>query len=578
MENSSLTNQSSLKLSKRKRIYFDENFSPSDKNTLKREFENLLAMQIKNRAELITFLEKCGELSDIIGEEYAWKYINMTRFADNQDYQKEFNEFYSNSISLSMSYDFELKKKFYESPFRNELEEPSFKHLNRIIANDIEIFREENVPLFVKEREVSNKYGEVISKIVINFKGTEKTFNQMNVFLKDKDRSVREEAWNAKYTNLREHAEELDAIFDELKEIRNKEAKNAGFDNYRDYKHKEKGRFSYTPDDLMQFHKAVEDIVVPFVKERNEVRKNKLNLDTLRPWDTSVETDGDTLKPFVQIEEFTDKAIQTLTDADKDFGMNLATMKASGFLDLENRKGKAPGGYTFGLPEYGSSFIFMNAVGVNSDVKTLLHESGHAMHSKLTSPMKISYFKDYPMEVAELASMSMELFTVDHLNHFYNDKEQLKKAKLEQLEGALSFLPWCMTVDAFQHWIYTTPHNSTERKAYFENLMERFNGGVEWSGLRDIEQILWMQQLHIFEVPFYYIEYGMSQLGALAVYKNYKLDPEKAVEQYKQFLKLGYSLPVKDLYSAAGIEFNFSEEYIKGIVDFVRDEIRALES
>ncbi len=578
MENSNLTNEEDLKVSKRKRVYFDENFSAFNKEALEKEFVSLLGMDLRNKEELITFLEKCGELSDIIGEEYAWKYIDMTRFADNESYQKEFNDFYSTAISLSMSYDFKLKKKFYESPLRKEITEHKYVHLNKIIANDIEIFREENVPLFVKERELSNKYGEIISKITINFRGEEKTFSQMNVFLKDKDRNLREEAWRAKYDKLKENRDALDKTFDELKGIRENEAKNAGFDNYRDFKHVEKGRFSYSPKDLINFHDAVEKVVVPFAKERNGIRKSKLGLDSLMPWDTAVETDGNMLKPFNTIDEFVGKAIKVLGDLSPDFGKNLLEMKVSGFLDLENRKGKAPGGYNFGLSEHGSSFIFMNAVGLNSDVKTLLHESGHAIHSKLTSPIKISYFKDYPMEVAELASMSMELFTVGHLNHFYPDDRDFKKAKREQLEGTLNFLPWCMTVDAFQHWIYTTPHTFKERREHFKSLMERFNGGVDWSGLEDIEEILWMQQLHIFEAPFYYIEYGMSQLGALAMYRNFKNNSRDAVQKYEHFLSLGYTMSVSELYNAAGIQFNFSADYISGLVDFVKNELEPLDN
>jgi oligoendopeptidase F len=577
MENSNLANEENLKIVKRKRIYFDESFSVSNKEALEKEFLNLLEMDLHRKDDLVVFLEKCGELSDIIGEEYAWKYINMTRFADNPVYQKEFNEFYSNAFSLSMSYDFKLKKKFYESPLRKELTEDKYAHLNRIIANDIEIFREENVPLFVEERELSNKYGEIISKIAINFRGEEKTFSQMIVFLKDKDRNVREEAWRARYEKLKENADTLDKVFDELKEIREKEANNAGFDNYRDFKHMEKGRFSYSPKDLLKFHDSVEKVIVPFVKKRNEIRKSKLSLNILRPWDTAVETDGKTLKPFETIDEFVNKAITVLNDANPDFGKNLLKMKVSGFLDLENRKGKAPGGYNFALSERASSFIFMNAIRLNSDVRTLLHESGHAMHSTLTAPIKVFYFKEYPMEVAELASMSMELFTVDHLNRFYSNDKDLKKAKREQLEGTLNFLPWCMTVDAFQHWIYTTPHTAIERREYFKSLIERFNGGVDWSGLEDVEKILWMQQLHIFEAPFYYIEYGMSQLGALAVYRNYKKDPVKAIEQYENFLKLGYTKSVSELYNVAGIQFNFSSDYISGLVDFVKHELEQLD-
>lgn len=569
--------EESLKIQRRKRNYFSEDFIITSREALEEEFKKLLSEEITTADALVRFLEKFTELADIIGEEYAWKYINMTRFADKPEYQKEFNEFYGNIMSLTMQYEFLLKKKFYECPLRNELPKEKYDHLNKIISNSIEIFRQENIPLFVKESELSNKYGETISKMTIVFKGEEKTFSQMNIFLKDHNRSIREEAWKLKYAKLKENSENFDELFDELKKIRVQEAKNAGFSNYRDFKHIEKGRFSYSVEDILQFHDSVEKVVVPFAKKRTEIRRKKLNLDSVRPWDTAVETDGKTLKPFSNIDEFVEKAVKILSGVKPGFGEALMKMKVSGFLDLENRKGKAPGGYNFGLPESGASFIFMNAIGIDSDARTILHESGHAMHSRASNPIKVYFYKEHPMEVAELASMSMELLTVDKLHYYYPNENDFKKAKREEIEGTLTFLPWCMTVDAFQHWVYTITHTIKERRAYFKSLMERFSSGVNWSGLEDIEEILWMQQLHIFEVPFYYIEYGMAQLGALAIYRNYKENPKKTVEDYENFLKLGYTKSVPELYKAAGIEFNFSSEYIKGLVDFVNKELDTLD-
>jgi len=249
-------------------------------------------------------------------------------------------------------------------------------------------------------------------------------------------------------------------------------------------------------------------------------------------------------------------------------------MKNTGFLDLINRKGKAPGGYNYPLSETGAAFIFMNAVGIHSDVRTLLHESGHAQHTFYSKDIPISHLKDFPSEIAELASMSMELLTLEYLDEYYSDPEDLKKAKREQLEGTLKILPWVMIVDAFQHWIYLNPnHTPEERDDYFASLMDRFNTGIDWKGLNKEKRIRWLRQLHIFEVPFYYIEYAMSQLGAIAVYKNYKENGKKAIEQYKEFLSSGYKYPVKKLYEIAGIKFDFSEKYISELVEFIMNEI-----
>jgi oligoendopeptidase F len=260
------------------------------------------------------------------------------------------------------------------------------------------------------------------------------------------------------------------------------------------------------------------------------------------------------------------------------YAMQLELMSNTGLLDLENRKGKAPGGYNSTINNLSSSFIFMNHVKQHGDVTTLLHESGHAMHSAATANIKIAQYLEPPSEVAELASMAMELLTMDYWDEFYPLPSDLKKAKRDQLEGTLSFLPWCMTVDAFQQWVYLHPkHSAEERSDAYVQTCKRFSVGVDWSGLEKYRRIRWMQQLHIFEVPFYYIEYGMAQLGALSIYMNYRKDKAKALKQYQNFLNLGYSVPVKEIYEAAGIEFDFSESRIRELVDFVSGELEALD-
>ena len=574
-----MANYTDEKIVKPKRKFFPEDFDVTNWDIVEKSLKTLLDEKIKSKNDLIKFVEKSSELTFILGEEMAWRYINMTRFADDENYSKSFNDFYAGIISKAKPYDFEIAKKIYNSEFRNELDEDEWGLFNKIVANEIELFREENIPLQVKEQEISNRYGAEFSKISAVYEGEEKTLQQLGVYLKNPDRKVREDVWNLRMGALAKKEEEFNKIFDEMKELRIQQAKNAGFDNYRDYMHKAKGRFSYTPDDLFKFHEAVEKEVLPFLKELTENRRKKLNIDKVRPWDTSVDLDGKILKPFEKADELLDKSIEILYNIKPEFGINLNKMKNSALLDLENRKGKAPGGYNYPLEETGAPFIFMNAVGLHRDVVTLLHESGHAMHTFNMSHIKVAHYRNTPSEVAELASMSMELLSMEHWDKFYKDEEDLRKAKREQLEGTISFLPWCMIVDAFQHWIYTNPnHTVEERENYFVSLMDRFNTGVDWSGLENYKKIAWMMQLHIFEVPFYYIEYGMSQLGALAVYKKYKTEgKENALEAYQNFLRLGYSVPVDKLYEAAGIKFDFSADYIRSIVDFVKEELKNLE-
>ncbi|MCD4795681.1 MAG: M3 family oligoendopeptidase [Candidatus Cloacimonetes bacterium] len=571
-------NYTNEKIVKGKRTYFPEDLDITKWENVEAELKKLEAEKINSAEELILFMKKIGELSDIIAEEVAWRYITMTRFADKPENEKKFNEFHSGIIAKAQPYDFKLNKKFYNSPFKKNLDKKKYGLLNKIISNEIELYRKENIPLKTKERELANKYGAIFSKLTVKFKGEEKTLPQLTVYAKDPDRSIREEAWKLKVNKMKEHRDEFNKLFDEMKELRIKQAKNTGFDNYRDYMHQVKGRFSYTPEDLMKFHNAVEKKVIPFLKELNEKRRKILKIDSVCPWDTSVDLDGKVLKPFKTIDDFIDKAIDILYTIKPEFGKRLNMMKNTDFLDLENRKGKAPGGYNYPLQETGAPFIFMNAVGLHRNVVTLLHESGHAMHTFAMKDIKIDAYKGTPSEVAELASMSMEFISMDYWNKYYSDKNDFNKAKRDQLKEALSFLPWCMIVDAFQHWIYLNPeHTIEEREDYFVSLMDRFGTGVDWSGLEDLKKIIWIFQLHIFEVPFYYIEYGMSQLGALAVYRNYKkFGKEKALEKYENFLKLGYTIPVNELYKTAGVNFDFSEEYVSELVDFVREELERI--
>lgn len=474
-------------------------------------------------------------------------------------------------------YAHKLKQKFYDNPWSQELP-AEYGHLNEIIANDIELFREENVPLSVKEQELANKYGEITSKMAVMFDGEEKTIQQLAPYLENQDRAVREKAWRAMYGRYGQDKNVLDELFDELKAIRVQTAKNASFENYRDYMHQAKGRFSYTPNDLIRLHEAVEREVVPLVEEFSQERKEKLGVNVLKPWDFNVDITGELPKPFVMHEELVSKGVEVINKVDKEFGTEFARMQQSDFIDAENRKGKAPGGYCYPLNEHGSSFIFMHAVGVRRDVETLVHEAGHAMHNMMGKEQPIIQYKQTPSEVAELASMSMELLSLDKWENIFYVEDVLKKVRRSELEDKIKFLPWGVVVDAFQHWLYlNSQHTVAEREAYFVELMDRFKLGGDWTGLEKEKAMRWMLQLHIFQIPFYYIEYVMAQLGALAVYRNYRKDPRKAIAKYKEFMTLSYTKPVRELYEAAGIKFDFSAEYIKELMEFVRQELRDLE-
>lgn len=558
------------------RKYYNESLVV-DKGNINKILEELIAEEINSVDELESFIEKFSEIMMIVDELEGRKYILMTRFATEEKYSKEFNEFYEEVVAISEPIASKIREKIYGTPFFKELPEERYENYKKILSIDIEMFEEKNIPLQVKEMELANKSGEIFSKMTVEFKGKTYTLSQMDKFLKDSDREVREEAWKLIRNRINEDHGELEELFEQLKTLRIEIAKNKGYTNYRDYKHDEMGRTSYKPQDLFKFHDAVEKIIVPILKEIHEEKRKKLGVETLRPWDLSVDPDGTVLKPFKNGKDLLEKSYSVLGKINPEYRKNLEKMDELDLFDLENREGKAPGGYNCSLAETKAPFIFMNAVDSQGDMVTMMHESGHAMHSFALKDEAILEYCDVPSEVAELASMTMEMLTMEFWDIFYSDENELRKAKLEQLYSGIEILPWVMIIDSFQHWIYTTPnHTIEERDEKFGEIMDRFNTGVDWSGITVEKQRAWLRQLHVFEVPFYYIEYGISQLGALSIYKNYINDKAGTLKKYKDFLKLGYSKSVGEIYETAGIKFDFSEETVEKLGNFIREELNKL--
>ena len=556
------------------RRYYTKEFIAEDLDIIKGEIESLKSYEIKETKDLEEFIEKYSELSIIVEETMAWKYINMTRFADNSEYSNAFNDYYGSVVAALNIGSFDLNNKIYNNEFFDHLPKDRYENYKKILKNEIEMYDERNVELGVKESELANKYGEIISQITIDFKGKEHTLLGMKKYMEDANRETRREAWEKRYSALATKADDLNELFDKLIKLRVEMAENKGFDNYRDYMHQAKARFSYSPSDLYKFHDAVEKTVVPLLTKLNNEKASELGFQSLKPWDTDVSVDGKKLKPFDSVEEFIDRGVEALSKVKKEFGSKLKYMKDNNFLDLENRKGKAPGGYNYPLYESGVPFIFMNAVGVHQDVITLMHEAGHAMHSFATRDERLVTYQDSPSEVAELASMSMEFMSMDGWSEYYSDISDYNKAKRDQFIRSLETLPWVMIIDAYQHWIYLNPKNTRQdREDKFRELAHRFNPGIDWTDLDAENGIAWLNQLHIFEVPFYYIEYAISQLGAIGMYKNYKEDRSKTLENYENFLKLGYSTSIENIYETAGLKFDFTEEYIKELVDFIEKEL-----
>ncbi len=477
------------------------------------------------------------------------------------------------------------------APFQNKLDEkliqnPNIKALSadynvflKHLKRKLEIYRDANVPLLSKLQVESQKYGAINSEMTIEVDGQEITMQKVGLYLKDLNRDKRKDVFLKSENRRKQDEPKLQELFNDLIKIRQEVSKNAGYDNFRDYMFAAMCRFDYTKEDCFLFHSSIEKSIVPLLNQFHTERKSKLNLDKLYPWDTEVDITGKpALKPFTSADELVEKAITAFYKIDKDFGDCITLMKENGHLDLDSKKGKAPGGFNYPLFESGLPFIYMNSVGLLRDLVTMMHEGGHAVHSYLTKDLEITDFKSFPSEVAELASMSMELISMDHWDLFFENEEELKRAKKEHLQKVIQALPWIAVVDKFQHWLYENPTNTAEeRNAAWHDMIQKFSSNViSWEGIEDIRKSSWIKQLHIFEVPFYYIEYGFAQLGAIAVWKNYKTNPKLGIENYKKALALGNKRSIPEIYEAAGIKFRFDEAYVKELADFVLVEMNKL--
>jgi oligoendopeptidase F len=541
-------------------------------------FIQLLERNINSVNDLEAWLKDRSELEAFVSEDLAWRYVRMTCNTEDKNLEEAYL-FFVNQIEPKIApYSNKLNQKLMSCNFVSELNHDKYHVYLRSIKKEIEIFREENVPLMAEIASEAQKYGSIVGSLTVIIDGKELTLQQASNFLKHTDRNKRKEAFEIISKKRAEKADELDELFNKLISLRHKVAVNAGYKNYRDYMFAAMGRFDYTPADCFNFHDAIQQHVVPLVKQFHEKRKAELGHD-LKPYDLEVDTKGrKALEPFTSGADLLDKSVKCLRKVDDYFAWCIETMDNMGRLDLESRKGKAPGGYNYPMAETNVPFIFMNAASSTRDVETMLHEAGHAVHSFLCKDLELAAFKNCPSEVAELASMTMELLTYDGLNEFYKNEEDLKRAKQEHLEGIIKILPWIAIIDKFQHWIYTNPeHTIEERKTYWRTLNKDFGTGmVDWSEYEFVLDYTWQKQLHLFEVPFYYIEYGIAQLGAISVWRNYLNNKQQALMQYKQALLLGYTKPIADIYQTAGVSFDFSANYIKSLMLFVEDRLQKL--
>jgi oligoendopeptidase F len=543
---------------------------------LYRELENHL---LSSPAALERWLSDWGELEDVLGEEGSLRYIRMTCQTDDPGIERRYLDFLKQVAEPSKPKSFALLKKYWNSPHRQALPEKDYALFNRSAENQLALYREENVPLETEVEELSQQYQKLSGSLTVHYEGREQTLQQMGRHQELPDRQKREEAWRLVAERRLKEKDAFEDLFERMLKIRVQIAKNAGFDNYRDYVFRRKERFDYGPKDCEAFHESAEKAVKPLVEKIQRKRAEKMSLSVLRPWDLLVDPEGrPPLKPFEKTESLVEGCQKIFQQVDPSFGKNFKTMKDLGLLDLESRIGKAPGGYQATLQEARLPFIFMNAVGRNDDLRVLLHEGGHAMHSFASRSIPFAPYRHAPMEFCEVASMSMELMAYPYLREFYPDPKEIVRSCVTHLQDILILLPWIATVDAFQHWIYLNPgHSRKERSDHWLELRKRFGGLEDWSGLEEVQAHLWHRQLHIFELPFYYIEYAIAQLGALQVWKNFREDKAKGVQLYKEGLAVGGTRKLPDIFKAAGIRFDFSLRMIEPLMADVESELEKLE-
>ncbi len=567
-----------MKIEKKKRQFVSENLNINSWEAIQPYFDDLLNRNIDTMENFKKWLKDISELDAVLEEDLAWRYIKMTINTEDKQLSESYRFFISEIEPKIAPYQDKINRKIISSPFAEQLEqeEKSYFIYFRSLRKSVEIYRDENVPLISKESQESQKFGAYSAQQLIEHNGEKITMQKAATFLKEQDENIRRTVFDKIAYRRREDFKKFDDLFDELLKVRHQIAQNAGFDNYRDYKLAAMGRFDYGVKECEDFHLSVKSLVVPIVKEIQKERLKKIGKDKFKPWDLDFDPEGKApLKPFETTEELLDKTIQLFRNIDPFFADCIQTMSKMKYLDLASKKGKAPGGYNYPLYETGVPFIFMNAVGTHRDLETMIHESGHAVHSFLTRDLELTAFKSFPSEVAELASMSMELLSMEEWNIFYPDEDDLRRAKKEQLESIIKILPWIAQVDEFQHWIYTHPtHTREDRKEKWMQLNKEYGTGlVDWTNYEDLLETSWQRQLHIFEVPFYYIEYGISQLGAIGVWKNSLQDNAKAINNYKEALSLGYTKTIPEIYQTANVSFDFSKTQMKQLISFVTKQL-----
>jgi oligoendopeptidase F len=545
-------------------------------------FKDLEAREL-SKEDIEAWLNDWSRLAETADEHYWRLYIATTVNTADKEGEAGFNKYIGEIQPAAKTAEQKLKNKLLASG----LSPKSFETGLRRLQAEAEIFNEENLPLLAEEQKLVTDYNKLIGSLTVMWDKEERTFAQMRALSYEPDRSIRQRAWEAIEARRLKERQNINDLWEKFMPVRLKIAENADMPDYRAYMWKQKFRFDYSPEDCKSFHAAIEEVVVPAASRIYEKRRQQLGVESLRPWDIHVDPLGAApIKPYESMDEFKSKSRTIFEQVDPKFGEYFQIMMDEGLLDLESRKNKAPGGYSLGLHVAHRPFIFMSNTNTPGDVQTILHEGGHAFHEFERAHVHFYQRGEIylPAEFAEVASIGMEMlaspYTTKESGGFYTESEAARTLT-ELLEGSITFWPYMALVDAFQHWIYENPgagSNALQCEGKWAELWDRFIPGIDYSGLEDAKKTYWHRQLHIFQGPFYYVEYGLAQLGAVQVWANARRDQKKAVADYRKALALGATVPLPELFAIAGAKFAFDAETLREAVDLIEEVIGQMEA
>ncbi|MFH1745523.1 MAG: M3 family oligoendopeptidase [Planctomycetota bacterium] len=543
--------------------------------TAEQYYRELVERKIDSREELDVWLFQASELEACLNEEGVKRHVATTLKVDDEAIRQQYVDFLEQVEASREPWRDKLLRRFVELVEKYPPPKLRIEVFERSARNSIALYRDENVPLLTEDKKLINEYDQITGAMTCEYDGREQTLQQMARYLEEPDRQVRETTWRMTAERFHEDTRRLNELYEKMVALRHRIAVNADCSDYRAYMFKALERFDYTPDDCLEFHDTIEQVVVPAARELHARRQKQLGLDTLRPWDFSVDPQGrPPLRPFETEAQLVDGCGQIFHRVDPELGRVFDTLRQRGLLDLSSRKGKAPGGYQTTFTERRVPFIFMNAVGTDTDVRTLLHEGGHAFHSWACRGEPLLAYRECEniIEFAEVASMGMECLALPHTEVLFGDESE--RATRQFFERIVGFFPFMARIDAFQHHVYThVDAGLADWVDYWQSLTRRFSPEIDYSGLEQYDQYSWQRKLHIYAVPFYYVEYGIAQLGALQIWLNSRRNYNEAVAFYRNGLALGGARPLPELFEAAGCRFDFSEKTLRPLIEAVMEEI-----